>query len=1049
MTDAMNHRAQSLAILLAALLALAARADDTEIYFDADLNAARPNVLFILDTSGSMARAPDGSELPGGADNPGSRYQIMKRALLKVLQDVPDSLNVGLVNYGGHGEKAVANGIRYPVTPISDAVRAELAAVVDGFKVGGYTPIVQALYEAARYFRGMDVDYGLSTNPERQANPASYEGGQTVTRTITRDQWCNNSLGECAGKPIETDRCVSGPTNCQCDSFDEAGNCTHFTCTGPEQEFCPYPVEDTVTELTGAKYKRPITAACQRSFIVLLSDGEPDDGHGSPTPGNNFSDPIILNKLVDALGINQCQDQPAGLEDGRCGPELTAFLAGEDQVADLEGRQTIGTFTVGFAVGGNGQDYLRRLANLGPDATEGDGFFTADNEDQLVQAFARILTDINATANGFTPPALEVDPEDGLTNNGYVYLSFFRPARTAHWLGNLKKYRFDLAADPPVLRDRDGHPVLDADGRIVPTARGFWLAQGAPPDGGDITAGGAAHRLGAGRHIFTDDGGGALVPLTPASVPPAALGLAAGDPRYTAALRFLQGLDPATGTAPRHELGDILHGRPVVVHYGGGQSLVFVGTNEGYLHAFDTADGSERFAFIPRALLPNVPDLLSPDPDLAHPYGLDGPITVWRNDIDGDGAIEPGQGEFVYLYVGMRRGGRNYYALDVTNPDAPRLLWVIRGGEGDFARLGQTWSAAVPARLRLGNAERDVLVFSGGYDPNQDPRPGQPDTRRDDSMGNALYVVDARTGARLWWLGPAGADLDLPALRNSIPASPRVLDVDGNGIADRIYLADTGGRVFRIDLPDPDNRLVQPGNRQLPQALLLADLGGDGVADNRRFYHAPDVALQRGGGRVFFSIALGSGWRAHPLAQGAQTAQDRLYVLRDSHVYGIPLPGAAPIGHAQLRDVTQGSPTDLGDARGWYIDLRRAGGEKALARAVTVAGRVFFTTFEPNTTPPADVCAMAGHTGRIYALDARSGRPVINFHDLGDDDALDLADRALAIATQDILPEVTVSVTSDEGGRVRLGIDVGARLDTHIDAPVLDGLLKVYWEGEE
>ena len=47
-------------------------------------------------------------------------------------------------------------------------------------------------------------------------------------------------------------------------------------------------------------------------------------------------------------------------------------------------------------------------------------------------------------------------------------------------------------------------------------------------------------------------------------------------------------------------------------------------------------------------------------------------------------------GDHVYLYTGMRRGGSNYYALDVTDRNNPELLWTIQGGSGDFAELGQS-----------------------------------------------------------------------------------------------------------------------------------------------------------------------------------------------------------------------------------------------------------------------------------------------------------------------------------------------------------------------
>ncbi|MCO6062459.1 hypothetical protein NG726_38165, partial [Pseudomonas sp. MOB-449] len=54
---------------------------------------------------------------------------------------------------------------------------------------------------------------------------------------------------------------------------------------------------------------------------------------------------------------------------------------------------------------------------------------------------------------------------------------------------------------------------------------------------------------------------------------------------------------------------------------------------------------------------------------------MDGNISIYTNDADGDGRIEGGSGEKAYLYVTMRRGGRFIYALDVSVPETPKLLW--------------------------------------------------------------------------------------------------------------------------------------------------------------------------------------------------------------------------------------------------------------------------------------------------------------------------------------------------------------------------------------
>src|SRR5690554_7181548 len=109
-------------------------------------------------------------------------------------------------------------------------------------------------------------------------------------------------------------------------------------------------------------------------------------------------------------------------------------------------------------------------------------------------------------------------------------------------------------------------------------------------------------------------------------------------------------------------------------------------------------------------------------------------------------------GEKAYLYVGMRRGRSSYYALDVSNRDSPKLLWQINGKNHQngpttgFEELGQTWSKMIPIDIMWEGNEKKALIFSGGYDIAEDNE----STRTDHSVGNAIYMVDAKTGDLLW-----------------------------------------------------------------------------------------------------------------------------------------------------------------------------------------------------------------------------------------------------------------------------------------------------------
>ena len=139
------------------------------------------------------------------------------------------------------------------------------------------------------------------------------------------------------------------------------------------------------------------------------------------------------------------------------------------------------------------------------------------------------------------------------------------------------------------------------------------------------------------------------------------------------------------------------------------------------MHALDTETGEEQFAFVPGELLKNHYEFYSNDTSFERPYGLDGPLSVWRDDANDNLIVDAGDSAF--LFVGMRRGGNSFYALDVSNPDNPKLAWTITGGENGsagFESMGQSWSRLTPVKMFINGSEKDVLIFGGGYDTVQD-----------------------------------------------------------------------------------------------------------------------------------------------------------------------------------------------------------------------------------------------------------------------------------------------------------------------------------------
>ena len=104
----------------------------------------------------------------------------------------------------------------------------------------------------------------------------------------------------------------------------------------------------------------------------------------------------------------------------------------------------------------------------------------------------------------------------------------------------------------------------------------------------------------------------------------------------------------------------------------------------------DNTGGEELFAFMPESLLDNLPAIYNNEFGDQHIYGLDGSLTRWHDDTDSDGIVD--DDEDVTLFFGMRRGGTEYFALDVSDELAPVLKWRINQDTPGFERLAQSWS---------------------------------------------------------------------------------------------------------------------------------------------------------------------------------------------------------------------------------------------------------------------------------------------------------------------------------------------------------------------
>ncbi len=242
-------------------------------------------------------------------------------------------------------------------------------------------------------------------------------------------------------------------------------------------------------------------------------------------------------------------------------------------------------------------------------------------------------------------------------------------------------------------------------------------------------------------------------------------------------------IDATTNASYRdreHVLGDIVNSQPVYVkapayNYSDSgydsykaisrQGMVYVGANDGFLHAFNADSGAEVWAYTPMAALPNMWKLA--DPAYTHNYFVDGTLT--------DGDIYSGSWKTI-IVGGMNSGGKYYYAWDVTDPGAPSLLW-----EFTDADMGYTYGN--PVITKLSDNSWVVLLTSG---------------HNNASGRGYLYVLDAVTGAIRMKIGTGSGSPTAPSGLSKI--SNWLDDPDVNSTTRYVYGGDLNGDMWRFDL---------------------------------------------------------------------------------------------------------------------------------------------------------------------------------------------------------------------------------------------------------
>lgn len=441
----------------------------------------------------------------------------------------------------------------------------------------------------------------------------------------------------------------------------------------------------------------------------------------------------------------------------------------------------------------------------------------------------------------------------------------------------------------------------------------------------------------------------------------------------------------------KHVLGDIVNSAPIYLgkaalfdyQDAGYQTFVdskvaartptvYVGANDGMLHAFDAASGRERWAFVPTAVLPYLYKLADKNysSSTLHRYFVDGPLSVGDVDFGTSGAPD----WHTVLIGGLGKGGKAFYALDVTG-DTPILLWEFSAADatghcvGTHSTstcdkdLGYTFGNVKIPRINLNNdttKDSSVAVFASGYD----------NTAPGDSNGH-LYVLDIKTG-ELQEKIPAGSDAD-PSLTGMAWINGWNADEMHQNYVRQVYAGDLGGRVWRFDLKDHTGTLMttlghSPGKgdggvtkaQPVTTQIELSDFGNDVkqrvlYVGTGRYLSYDDVknkdiqsiyAIRDTESSTTYPIGGKTYFRDTPATYLLTSASDN----RTSATF-------------DYSDVTT-------NAYGWYMDFNAAPGERVMTHPRFFGVSHSNLTVETNV-PAANACDIGG-TGYVYRLNAQA-----------------------------------------------------------------------------
>jgi type IV pilus assembly protein PilY1 len=709
----------------------------------------------------------------------------------------------------------------------------------------------------------------------------------------------------------------------------------------------------------------PTSNGCPaQKYVILVTDGLPTldlAGHSWPPPGTtsaiNWGETVAFNAdgSLNTAGTN---DQ--------------AVIDTINQLAALDSGSTpIKTYVIGLGAGVDpatnpvAANVLTAMAMAGGTGS----YFAATSPTALTNDLQSIIVKILAATESTASTAVSTT---SLRSGSTAYLvSFTTSDLYQDWTGELAAYPIDPSTGAvntsTSARIWSAKAELDTQnwntGRLIAT----W---------DPVAKAGTPFRW---NPALAPDGISATTALG------AALSTYAPDTNGSDVLNFLRGdnaLEQRFGGTFRnrtHKLGDIVDSAPLYVGPPGGPSeapsylafvsahadrkpIIYIGANDGMLHAFDAATGQELFAYVPNGVFNNLVDLANPYYNASHLFYVNGSPRA--------ADVQFADSSWHTVLAGTEgAGGNSVFALDITNADtfttesqvASSVLWEFTDTD-----MGLSYSEPVFADTNAGW----LVMFGNGYNsPNQKP---------------VLYALNPQTGAIIAKVDlcanvPTACNTALPNGLSSVTAVNNYGDIASTD--NTVYAGDLQGNVWRIDISNSN-----PADWAVSVLYQARDASGNiqpittapAVTLNPEFPSLPGTIVVVGTGQLLgfpdlsttqvqslYGIYDPPTGSAAPMGfSGIPTRANLVQqTIANSTVSG-------PSGPISVRVEPTVNPVNLPTQRGWYIDFDLASGERVVTDPqIENGGGVVVASYQPNSTP----CTSGGNSWLMVVNYATGG----------------------------------------------------------------------------